>query len=384
MIQFKVSMSHEKETSTETAVLQEKVSDYPSASANKDPLLYPGERPESSYLTDGEAVYMVDSHHDDEGKLVFEMTVNGETITMNDYLLEQGVPTMEERIPILAFGANVSPSSIATKFAKVGRPNALIVPTIYAKLPGKDIVWSSPGLTGNPVAILYEGEETKNTDVQVAINFLTPEQVLVMHQSEMTYDLSSVDVGVDGQMIRSFYYAGRNNIYLRDGHPVAIASIPAEGRDLSASSATSLLDEMMDKPEIQEALTKTYPDVSGGNARTYVDFAKSLPLAKDSTDRQTLKSIVVNTLNEHENARFAEIKDAFETRQSWANPSTLPTLGDQQEGILHKDVYRLPSQELSNWANRDARATTLRSMTGHLIRMSGGALKLASDKTPKK
>jgi hypothetical protein len=361
-----------------------KASDYLSARANNDPLLYPGERPESSYVTDGDSVYMADALHDESGNLIFNINRNGESVPMDDYLIENGVPTMDERIPILAFGANVSPSSIAAKFAKIGRPDALIIPTVYAKLPGKDIVWSTPGLAGNPVAILYEGEETKQSEVQVAINFLTPEQVLVMHQSEVTYDLSSVDVDVDGQKVRTFYYAGRNNIYLRDGHPVAIDSITADGREIPALDAAGALDEIINTPSVKSEIDGQYPDLSQLDARTYVEFVQSLATSKDSTDRQTLKSLISDTLTANGNARYTELKDASATRESWANPSTLPTLGDQKNGVLHPNVYRLPSQELSNWKDGSARALTLRSVTNHLIRMSGGELKVAETQLPKK
>ena len=66
--------------------------------------------------------------------------------------------------------------------------------------------------------------------------------------------------------------------------------------------------------------------------------------------------------------------DAIDRLESWANPSTIPTYGEQQRGIYHHNVYRLPSQELGEWADQEARRRVLRTMTTHLIRMSGGAL----------
>jgi hypothetical protein len=343
------------------------VDQYASASRNKIPLLYPGERPETSYLTDGENVYAIESTYDDEGKLSFLMHAKDGEVSVNDYLLEQGVPLMEDRIPILAFGANVSPGSLASKFAKVGRPDALIIPTVYAQLKGRDIVWGGgPGMGGYPIAVMYEGEETKDTSVQVAVNFLTPEQTLVMHASEMSYELSSVELEIDGQTIRAFYYAARDSVYLRDGQPVAIKSIPAEGRSITTSSAAEVLNEMIDDPEVRGVLGGSYPELAGSDAAQYSEYAISIPIT-DREGRRSLKKVMFDAIAARGKSKFAEPSDALKTRESWTNPSTLPTLGDQQKGILHHNVYRLPTQELGEWADTVARAKMLSALATHSI-----------------
>jgi hypothetical protein len=348
------------------------VTEFLSASQNNDPLLYPGERPDDSYLTDGSLVYALEPDLDNIEELSFTVQMDGETKDLDTFLMEKNAPLLEDRIPLLAFGANMSPGSLASKFAKVGREDALVIPTAYAKLHGHDVVWSGgPGVNGNPIAILYDGPEAADTDVQVGVNFLTPEQVLVMHATELSYELASVEVEIGGRQIRAFYYAGKDSVYLKDGSPVAIESVPADNRLLGTSNASGVLEEVLETPEIMDEVIHEYPELEGADTAMYIQFAAEM---KQKGESLPLKRKIQGSMVNKGFSRGVSPNDIQKRLESWANPSTLPTVGDQQKGIFHKDVFRLPSQELGEWVDKDARNKMLRTLTTHLVRNSDGKL----------
>ena len=351
-----------------------KVTEFLSASQDKDPMLYPGRRPEQSYLTDGSLVYELEVQETEN--LAFTMrTEDGQEIDMNDFLREHNAPLLEDRIPVLGFGANMSPGSLASKFTKVGREDAFVVPTAYTTLKDHDVVWSGgPGMNGNFIAVLYDGPEVKDTEVQVGVNFLTREQLLVMNATEMAYQLAWADVSIEGHPVRAYYYVGQDQIYIKDGAPVAIESVPATGRVIDQSNTKALLEDIIDNKAITEKVSELFPGISDVETTDdYIDLTKELRAQKISLK---LKKAVHEAIAEEGLARKVEPEGFTSRMESWANPSTLPTLGDQQLGFFHHPVYRLPTQELGEWKDTEARDRLLRSITAHLVRHSGGKLKI--------
>jgi len=349
-----------------------KVADFLSASQNNDPMLYPGQRPENSYLTDGSLVYDLEAR--DTDSLSFTLrTAEGEEVNMDDFLREHGVPTLEERIPVLAFGANLSPGSLASKFAKVGRKDALFIPTAYTTLINHDVVWSGgPGMNGNFIAVLYAGPEVEGTEVQVGINFLTREQLLVMNATELSYQLAWADVSIEGHPVRAYYYVGQDQIYIKDGSPLAIESVPAKNRSIDESNTTELLNEVINNKAIVDRVSEEFPDLAEvETVEDYIALARALRAEKRSLK---LKKAVHDALADEELAVQVAPEGVLHRMESWANPSTLPTLGDQQLGFFHHPIYRLPTQELGEWKDTEARARLLRSITAHIVRHSGGRL----------
>lgn len=259
------------------------VKSFLSASQDKDPMLYPGERPEQSYLTDGVYVYNLAVRESE--KLEFSTTNSaGEAVNLNELLAEKGAPLLEDRIPVLGFGANMSPGSLASKFAKIGREDALCVPTAYTTLKGHDVVWSGgPGMNGDFIAVLYDGPEVEETEVQVGVNFLTREQLLVMNATEMAYQLAWADVDIEGHPVRAYYYVGQDQIYIKDGLPVAIDSVPATGRVIEESSTRDLLEEVVSNKEIIESVSQIFPEVSHvQNVEDYLSVVGQFKLEKRS------------------------------------------------------------------------------------------------------
>lgn len=344
---------------------------FPSASLNDDPLLYPGVRPETSFLLDGEDVFAVDAVNTD-GRLDFSISSpDGSRMSLNEYLAEHGVASMEDRIPILGYGANMCPASIKSKFTKIGRPDGGIVPTVYADLHGYDVVWSGgPGINGNFIANLYTGPETQDTTATVGINFLTQEQLLVMHATELSYDLTTVEVVVDGVTIKALVYAGVDDILIREGKPVAVDTIKAEGRTLEGSNTQTLLDEMLSDEAIVAVLTEDEIIPKGTGTSGYIAQARELASVQGA--KLARKKAVHGVLSKLGKSRSYQLPKSDAAMQSWANPSTIPTYGEQLEGTVHKDVYVLPSQVLDKdkW-DPAKRELVLRSMGTHLMRITG-------------
>lgn len=370
--------------------------DFLSAAANNNPDLYPGERPEDSYVTDGENVYAVSVATDGED-LQFTVPTEAGEASLDDLLSQQGVAGMADRIPVLAYGANMCPASLASKFRKDvtvtevegqqstenHRPDLGVVPNIYGKLRGHDVVWSGgPGINGNFIAILYAGAETQDTAVQVGVNFLTREQVLMMHATELAYNLSSVDVEIAGQTVKAYYYAGTDSVYLKDGKPVAVQNIPAENRALGEGHTAPLLDDLLADGQTLGDLYEEYPELKTlTTSQEYITYARSLFAARGKGARLAFRKRVHAAVAGHGHSKVVTNELADQALVSWANPSTIPTYGDQLAGIAHHDVYRLPSEELppEAWRNQAARRRVVRAVGTHLVRVSGGDLSFKED-----
>lgn len=362
-----------RETESHRSEIPREVTSFLSAFQDKDPMLYPGERPEQSYVTDGQMVYSLEVN--DTKELSFLLRdVNGKQEDLNDFLREHDAPPLEDRIPVLGFGANMSPGSLAAKFTKVGREDAFCVPTAYTTLKDHDVVWSGgPGMNGNFIATLYNGPEVQDTEVQVGVNFLTREQLLVMNATEMAYQLAWVDVSIAGHPIRAYYYVGQDQIYLKDSMPVAIESVPAKGRSISQSNTKSILEDVIKDKAIIDRVAEDFPAMS--HVETVDDYLALVAQLKAEKRSLALKKAMHRAIAEYKSVRKVEADNFIHRMESWANPSTLPTLGDQELGFFHHPIYRLPSQELGKWRDSTARERLLKSITTHLVRHSGGHLK---------
>ncbi|MEQ9814706.1 MAG: hypothetical protein RLO50_18150 [Azospirillaceae bacterium] len=138
----------------------------------------------------------------------------------------------QDRVPVVAYGANRAVSALARKFA--GWPEGTEIPVAVAWAEDLDVTFSAhiTSYGSLPARI----ERTPGTRVQIAVNFLTPAQLARMHETEgpMNYRFRPMETPVrlpDGSAITgAFAYHGVRPSVREDGRPVAIASLPAEGR----------------------------------------------------------------------------------------------------------------------------------------------------------
>ena len=110
------------------------------------------------------------------------------------------------------------------------------------------MVWhGKPSQAGSVFSELYKGEDTKGESAAAAVQFLTNEQLALMHATEgVTYHLAPVDVRtVDGTTLHAVaYVAGTSSILTKDGKPVSM-KVNAEdtGTGMTAREAVSFMLE---------------------------------------------------------------------------------------------------------------------------------------------
>lgn len=221
---------------------------------------YPGQPLEFSYTTDGHNVLSTtasSARETADGNIMVQFEVTdpktGELVDLNSYLKNIGVPVMEDRTPIIAYGANSNPASLFRKFnfGKTGDPSLLVVPVIKATREGSEIAWTKNiGARGRQFADMITNKDVAGTTIDIAVNFLTHDQLAIMHSTERAYDI--VEQGVvtlEGDTeIPGFYYSSTNaNAYGIKGKPVAVSSIQAEARIGDSHSAESSLQSVLDQ-----------------------------------------------------------------------------------------------------------------------------------------
>lgn len=222
---------------------------------------YPGRRNESNLITDGKEVIDVAKN---STKALEEIDA---------YLREKGLPELKDRIPVIAYGANSNPFKLSTKFNKfpvsgteVSESEMLTVPIVYGEISGSDVVWHGrPGQTGSYFAELYEGEETVETTVKVGVEFLTTEQLSIMHTTEgETYNvtvLKDVDLG-DGNTVDALAYTAAESSILLDEQqrPISVAGIEREGATSEVMTPYEAVEYTLADAVVQAAIGEKTPE----------------------------------------------------------------------------------------------------------------------------
>lgn len=207
----------------ETAVKSTPVESFaPEGSEAERLLQYPFARPEGSFFTNGYEVTTLPSDYD-----AFCQAAD-------DMLTKHGLPLLSERVPVVAYGANVSPAKFEEKMRKYGSPSVQpelqAVPMLMVDVPNSQVVWhGKPGQAGSVFSELFEGPETQGKTAHAALQFMTTEQVALMHATEgVTYHFTPVDVQTkDGVLIHAVaYVAGQSSMLLKDGKPVSMKVTP--------------------------------------------------------------------------------------------------------------------------------------------------------------
>lgn len=194
-------------------------------------LQYPFARPEGSFYTDGETVTVLPDNYQDFYGAAEEM------------LHSQGLPGLAKRAPVVAYGANVSPGKLAEKMSKYGgeaiQPELQAVPMLSVDVPDSQVVWhGKPGQSGSVFAELYKGPETVGTAARAVVQFLTNEQIALLHATEgVTYHFAPTEVRtLDGTLLPAIaYVAGRSSMLMKDSKPVTV-KLPSTGESSSMTA----------------------------------------------------------------------------------------------------------------------------------------------------
>ncbi len=313
------------------------------SSAGAEPFNYPGNLPEYSFFTDGTNVMRIfppeedlpaDNDDANEGYRVYSPE-SDEIINLDEYLESRGVPALEDRIPVIAYGANRNPRALFGKFNKgaEGDPRLAIVPVIMATRHGSEVAWSKePGTRGRPYADMVTDEVVADSEVQVAVSFLTHDQLAIMHSGESLYDIIEegevvLDDGTeDGIVIPGLYYSALSGeVYGRKKEgtfaPVAVESIKANGRygeSYTAQEAVqSVLDTMVNNPRAPEWFSK----LDSSDAEVYMKFFHDL----SEEDRKVFRGEFATYMDD-EGLKYEHFRPEKAKKHEW-NFNFLPTYG---------------------------------------------------------
>lgn len=229
--------------------------------------------------------------------------VNGEPKNLNEYLLERNLPSMERRYAVIGFGSNRCPGQNSTKFDGVldsegnERKDLGIIPSFKGTMDDMAVVFAAkPGLNGYFFANAYKGPETEGAQTEVVVQFLTEEQLALMHKTEPNYLFTELDtvrlglsVGQDyenknnGVEMPALFYAGQASIYTEtseDGeqHPIVMPEVPSVGHDLNA----------MTQIPFTENFFAAKNDPEGKKAAVLKKYASSI----DDTDEQKFRELL--------------------------------------------------------------------------------------------
>ncbi len=351
---------------------------YSSALKGNDAHRYPGERPPSSFVTDGESV--IPMAFSTEGALVH---LDGSATSLDEYLGQQGLPVSEDRIPIVGYGSNVCPPTLARKLDYEGRPDLKILPVMYGWMSGVDAVWHErPGQRGAFFAEMYAGEETEQTSLRVGVGLFTPEQLLFIHKGEQTYDLgqfSTVELD-NGHKIPALMYVGSERILEIDGSPVAVSGIERQNPGLTEMTSRETLDCLLEKQDIRQKIADIMEcDEQVITTDAYTEYVQNLPTisAKRAFNDRISEIVRIAGLS----SEFSMSKMA-ESDLSWSNPSTLPTFGDLIRGdITGSKLIRLPEQDIPRGiGDEEKRQLVLKALRKHWYRRNDRPWKGRNDR----
>ena len=194
-------------------------------------LAYPWERPERSYELCGETVTPLDAMAPARRAAVLVARATG----------TDGTP----RFPLLAFGSNGAPVTLARKLAHLPAAERRVL-VLAGELHGFDVgVAPHPTGYGALPAVLFA---SPGTAMRAAVLWASAAQVTQLCWTELSYRLGRLEAvafvpdqpiaPVDGILA----FASRWGVFCPDGEPLALAAIPATGRTVPALSQEELLD----------------------------------------------------------------------------------------------------------------------------------------------
>ncbi|MET7934480.1 hypothetical protein [Streptomyces sp. NPDC005322] len=223
--------------------------------ARKFPETYPGVSVDQSYLLWGDRVLPVSSNKDHE----FLVTAGGESLLLEELLSALRLPGLQQRFPVLAYGANRNPSTLYTKLRNYAsgstESDVHFLPVFKGHMRGADVAACRFHGHGYLYGELLLGHSLcKNVELEVYVCLVDLEQLAVLNKSEGVdtgvYDLAVIpDVRVDALMKPFFAlgYAARQRVWHSPAHgmPVAYSLLPAVGRTLPAMTSREMVDHAL-------------------------------------------------------------------------------------------------------------------------------------------
>lgn len=240
---------------------------------------YPYQRPAGSYLYIDGGVY---PYVTVTSALLGNSTVrlpNNRVVTAAKLLqsLELQASGDHQLVPVIGYGSNPAPSQLARKFRGASLESGIVIPVMKGRLKDFDVVWT-------PVFVRYGSmpatvTPSKGTTVEVWVTWLDEKAVEVLDETERSNlaerplyvqtTLEGAEYQFDGPDPKGMtLYVSCFGALMIDGQPLAVASIPAEGRTFPVASSSQALEAII--PHINwegDVLDLLYENVTSPESR---------------------------------------------------------------------------------------------------------------------
>ena len=241
-----------------------KVSDY--VSPRQDPLIHPGKRPPTSYLMDGNNNIFPMMDIIKGARQAYLETPAGQ-VRVNDFLQSHHVASLEDRIPVIAYGTNPCPGQLEYKLRPIGN---LSVPVIKGSIKGWDTVYK---FISDPWYAYAQLIPAENVTIDAWITLLDQEQYERMNLTEGVLNIRPdyrVGIAQNFQIehsgeLEALVYVANKEILLSPGckcHEntvISIAEILAKERKTPVLTQVEMLNHGLDIFHLHEFL-QTYKD----------------------------------------------------------------------------------------------------------------------------
>lgn len=204
-------------------------------------LAYPWDRPDRSYLLDGETVELLDDLDPAQRAKLLADPAQPAAPLVDPAL----VPDSASRHPLLAFGSNGAPATLARKLAHLPTAERRLL-VLVGELHGFDIgAAAHPTGYGTMAATPFE---SRGTAVRAAVLWVTAVQLTQLTWTEISYRLGRLaptvfapDQPAAEPVTSVLAYVSRWGTFCPGGAPVALAAVPATGRSAPALSQEEVL-----------------------------------------------------------------------------------------------------------------------------------------------